>query len=79
MDMFNQICVVKEKSGNLYKYEVKNRRFDGESFLAYVPTVFVIKIIKNIGKPCGFPRKETGYESRKSYGDYGKGNLGYCE
>lgn len=42
MDMFNQICEIKEKSGNLYKYEVKNRRFDGESFLAYVPTVFVI-------------------------------------
>lgn len=42
MDMFNQICEIKEKSGNLYKYEVKDRTFDGKSFLAYEPTVFVI-------------------------------------
>lgn len=42
MDMFNQICMVKEKSGNLYKYEVQDRAFDGKTFLAYEPTVFVI-------------------------------------
>lgn len=42
MNMFNQICEVKEKSGNLYKYEVEDRSFDGKKFLAYVPTVFVI-------------------------------------
>lgn len=42
MDMFNQICEIKEKSGNLYKYEVEDRTFDGKSFLAYEPTVFVI-------------------------------------
>jgi hypothetical protein len=42
MDMFNQICEVKEGGGNLYKYEVEDRTFDGKKFLAYVPTVFVI-------------------------------------
>ena len=42
MDMFNQICEIKEKSGNMYKYEVEDRTFDGKKFLAYVPTVFVI-------------------------------------
>ena len=42
MNMFNQICEVKEKSGNLYKYEVEDRTYDGKKFLAYVPTVFVI-------------------------------------
>lgn len=41
-DMFNQICRVKEESGNLYKYEVEDRTFDRKKFLAYVPTVFVI-------------------------------------
>lgn len=41
-DMFNKICEVKENSGNLYKYEVEDRTFDGKKFLAYVPTVFVI-------------------------------------
>jgi len=42
MDMFNQICEVKENSGNLYKYEVESKSFDNRKFLAYVPTVFVI-------------------------------------
>jgi KaiC/GvpD/RAD55 family RecA-like ATPase len=42
MDMFNDICRVKEESGNLYKYEVEDRTFDRKKFLAYVPTVFVI-------------------------------------
>ena len=42
LDMFNKICEVKENSGNLYKYEVEDRTFDGKKFLAYVPTVFVI-------------------------------------
>lgn len=42
MDMFNKICDIKENSGNLYKYEVEDRTFDGKKFLAYVPTVFVI-------------------------------------
>lgn len=42
MDMFNKICMVKEQGGNLYKYEVEDRTFDGKKFLAYVPTVFVI-------------------------------------
>lgn len=42
MDMFNKICDIKEKSGNMYKYEVEDRTFDGKKFLAYVPTVFVI-------------------------------------
>lgn len=41
-DMFNKICEVKESGGNLYKYEVDNRTYDGKKFLAYVPTVFVI-------------------------------------
>ena len=41
-DMFNKICEIKESSGNLYKYEVEDRTFDGKKFLAYVPTVFVI-------------------------------------
>lgn len=41
-DMFNKICEVKESGGNLYKYEVENRTYDGKKFLAYVPTVFVI-------------------------------------
>ena len=42
LDMFNKICEIKENSGNLYKYEVEDRTFDGKKFLAYVPTVFVI-------------------------------------
>ena len=42
MDMFNKICSIKEASGNLYKYEVDDRTYDGKKFLAYVPTVFVI-------------------------------------
>lgn len=42
MNMFNKICEIKESSGNLYKYEVEDRTFDGKKFLAYVPTVFVI-------------------------------------
>ena len=42
LDMFNKICDIKENSGNLYKYEVEDRTFDGKKFLAYVPTVFVI-------------------------------------
>lgn len=41
-EMFNKICEIKEKTGNLYKYEVEDRSFDGKKFLAYVPTVFVI-------------------------------------
>ena len=42
LDMFNKICEIKEAGGNLYKYEVEDRTFDGKKFLAYVPTVFVI-------------------------------------
>ena len=41
-EMFNKICVAKEEGGNLYKYEVEDRTFDGKKFLAYEPTVFVI-------------------------------------
>lgn len=41
-EMFNKICMVKEQGGNLYKYEVEDRTFDGKKFLSYVPTVFVI-------------------------------------
>lgn len=42
LDMFNQICTVKEEGGNLYKYEVEDKTYDGRKFLSYVPTVFVI-------------------------------------
>lgn len=42
MDMFNKICEVKEGGGNLYKYEVDDRTYDGKKFLSYIPTVFVI-------------------------------------
>lgn len=42
MEMFNKICEIKESGGNLYKYEVEDRTYDGKKFLAYVPTVFVI-------------------------------------
>lgn len=42
LEMFNEICRVKEGGGNLYKYEVENKTYDGKKFLAYVPTVLVI-------------------------------------
>lgn len=42
MDMFNQVCEIKEKGGDLYKYEVHNRTYDGKPFKHYIPTVFVI-------------------------------------
>ena len=42
LEMFNKICIAKEAGGNLYKYEVEDRAYDGKKFLAYEPTVFVI-------------------------------------
>lgn len=42
MEMFNKICEIKEEGGNRYKYEVSDRSYGREKFLAYVPTVFVI-------------------------------------
>lgn len=42
LDIFNSICDIKEKSGDLYKYEVPRRSYNGKPFKAYVPTVFII-------------------------------------
>lgn len=57
LDMFNKICEVKEASGNLYKYEVEDRTFDGKKFLAYVPTVFVIDSLPSFNSKDN--RKDT--------------------
>lgn len=42
LDMKTAICEAKEKGGDEYKYEIKNRSYDGKTIKAYVPTVFVI-------------------------------------
>jgi len=42
LDIFGAICELKEKSGDLYKYEVANRTYNGKVFKAYVPTVIII-------------------------------------
>lgn len=42
MEMFNTICEIKEESGNRYKYEVTDKTYGRNSFLSYIPTVFVI-------------------------------------
>jgi len=42
LEIFNSICEIKEKSGDLYKYEVPRRSYNGKPFKAYVPTVFII-------------------------------------
>lgn len=42
MEMFNTICEIKEESGNKYKYEVTDKTYGRNSFLSYIPTVFVI-------------------------------------
>lgn len=42
MDMFNGICQIKEEGGNRYKYEVTDKTYGRETFLAYIPTVFII-------------------------------------
>lgn len=38
----DQICDAKENGGDLYKYDVNNRSWDGKTFRHYIPTVFVI-------------------------------------
>lgn len=60
MDMFNQICEIKEKSGNMYKYEVEDRSFDGKKFLAYVPTVFVIDSLPSFNSKENRTDKDLG-------------------
>ncbi len=42
LDMFNQICELKESGGDKYKYEIKDMSYDGKPFKVYIPTVFII-------------------------------------
>lgn len=60
MDMFNQICEIKEKSGNLYKYEVSSKTFDNRKFLAYIPTVFIIDSLPSFNSKDNRTDKDLG-------------------
>lgn len=42
LQMKNEICEMKEKGRDEYKYEIVNRSYTGKSIVAYVPTVFII-------------------------------------
>lgn len=41
-DMFGQVCEMKETHKKELQYEVIDKSFSGEPFMAYVPTVFII-------------------------------------
>ena len=42
LEMFNQICDMKEANKKEYQYMVENKSYDGKPFPCYVPTVFII-------------------------------------
>ena len=42
LESFDLLCKTKEAGGKKYMYEVYNRTFNGETFWAYVPTVYII-------------------------------------
>ena len=42
LDKINRICEIKQNGGDLYKYDVHNRTYNGKTFRHYIPTVIVI-------------------------------------
>ena len=42
LEAFDLVCKTKQSGGDKYKYEVRNRSYDGNPFKMYVPTVFMI-------------------------------------
>lgn len=42
LEMINAICDVKEEGGDEFKYDVPSKKYLGETFRAYIPTVFII-------------------------------------
>lgn len=60
MEIFNNICKIKESSGNLYKYEVESRSYDGKTFLSYVPTVFIIDSLPSFNSSENHTEEDLG-------------------
>ena len=42
LEKINRICEIKNNGGDLYKYDVKGKTYNGKTFRHYIPTVFII-------------------------------------
>lgn len=60
MEMFNTICEVKEEGGNKYKYEVKDKTFGRQTFLSYIPSVFIIDSLPSFNSKENHTEEDLG-------------------
>ena len=60
MEMFNTICMIKEEGGNRYKYEVTDKTYGRDTFLAYYPTVFVIDSLPSFNSKDNHAEEDLG-------------------
>lgn len=60
MEMFNTICEIKENGGNKYKYEVTDKTYGRQSFLSYIPTVFVIDSLPSFNSSDNHSEEDLG-------------------